>query len=370
MDFKSLFTFDPEPVMEQAIALALTAEFRTDPNPVVGAILVDQQGKTLSSGFHEKAGSPHAEVVALAPFTVVPPNSILFVTLEPCSFQGKTPPCVTLLLEKQVKTVVVGSLDPNPKVSGKGIRLLKEAGVQVFDGLCGAECRKINRVFNKHILQKIPFVTVKSGVSLDGKIAMASGESQWITGELARAKGHMLRSQHQAMAIGANTLKVDDPRLTDRVSERPKQPDRIVFSHSGEISPASQFVRDKETRRIIVAGSQIKKSTRTRLEGEGVIVLIMDSTNSSIKNTLQQLYQLGICSLLVEGGAELIASFMREEMVDQVKLFLSGKVIGSNNAPAWCGNTGITNLSDTPCFHFDLVEKLGDDLLITGIIER
>ena len=210
--------------MAKAIKLALKANNQTEPNPIVGSLLVDEHGKILTKGYHKKAGAPHAEVEALKQFITVPENSTLFITLEPCCHYGKTPPCTEMLLKKKVRNLVVGTLDPNPQVAGKGIEFLKNRGVKVVTGILENQCLEINRVFNKHIVHKIPFIAAKAAITLDGKIAMPSGESQWITGEKARAEGHLLRSQFQAIAIGNNTLKIDNPQLTDRVSKKPRQP--------------------------------------------------------------------------------------------------------------------------------------------------
>lgn len=362
--------FDPEPVMEKAIDLALAAQYQTDPNPVVGAVLVDADGNVISEGYHEKAGEPHAEVIALKPFSKVPENSILFVTLEPCSHFGKTPPCVDLILEKGVTSVVVGCRDPNPEVSGKGIRKLKDNGVRVFTGVCQDRCTSINKVFNKHIVQKLPFVVIKSAASLDGKIAMPSGESKWITDEQARNFGHLLRSRFQAMAVGGDTLKSDNPQLTDRVSGSPRQPVRVVFSSRGDIPERSHFAVRKDVSRYLIAGSRIRKSTAAQLEKRGINVLVAATQIPDIRWALENLYNNGICSLLVEGGAKLISSFIREGMADELYLFLSGKIIGNPKAPAWSGDMGIENLAEAFRVEFDEFEKIGRDILIKGTFQK
>ncbi len=349
--------------------MALKAQFQTEPNPVVGALLVDSSGEIIGEGFHEKAGMPHAEVMALQGIARVPEDATLFVTLEPCNHQGRTPPCTDLIIEKNVRKLVVGCSDPNPKVAGQGMRRLKENGIAVKSGVCEQECRNINRVFNKHILHQLPYVTVKAAASLDGRIAMPSGESKWITEEPARARGHQLRSQHQAIAVGSRTLIHDNPRLSDRISEHPRQPVRIVYSSCGRIPFDSDFVRIKESRRILLAGNRIKTSTLKELKAEGIDVMVADSPVPRIKWSMERLYQEGLCSLLLEGGAELVASFIKEGMMDQLLLFLSGKIIGNADAPAWPGELGIDALKDVPKIRFDKIERLGNDLLITGFFD-
>lgn len=352
--------------MQQAIDLALKALNQTDPNPMVGAVLVNQAGVVLGQGYHRKAGTPHAEVEALEKYQSVPEGSILFVTLEPCNFFGKTPPCTELILKKQVRQVVVGCRDPNPRVSGKGIERLRSSGVRVYEGVLETECRNLNRVFNKHITTHLPYITVKAAMSIDGKTAMASGESQWITGEDARKLGQRLRSSHQAIAVGSKTLTNDNPQLTDRASIVPRQPQRIVFSSCGIIPIDSHFIIRSDTRRYVIAGNGIKPEVVKTLESKGLRVLVGADARPEIQWALKMLYQEGICSLLVEGGAELTASFIKAKMIDQVYLFVSGKIIGSNQAPAWSGETGIISLKDVPQLSFDRIEKIGEDLLIVS----
>lgn len=334
---------------------------------MVGAILVDETGKILSQGYHHKAGSPHAEVNALQGYGEVPPTSILFVTLEPCSHTGKTPPCVDLVIQKKVKTVVIGTRDPNPRVSGRGIEKLKSHGITVVENICQQECWQMNKVFNKHILEKIPYVSIKAAATLDGKIAMPSGESQWITGKAARSYGHILRSQHQAIVVGSGTLLADDPALTDRTSEKPRHPHRIVFSSKGLIPKDSKFLNSTDTRRIVIAGNNIEKATVDQLQKAGVELLIADTDIPGIEWSLKSLYTAGICSLLLEGGAQLAGSFLKENMMDQLYLFIAGKLIGSQSAPSWCGELELNRLSDAPELEFQNIERLGDDILLTCI---
>lgn len=356
--------------MQRAIQLALKADNKTEPNPIVGAVLVNEAGDVISEGYHQKAGMPHAEVVALQHASDIKQGDTLFVTLEPCSHFGKTPPCANLIIQKNIKHVVVGCQDPNPLVAGRGIRILREHGITVQVGVCETECQNINRVFNKHIVKQLPYVTIKSAISLDGKISMPSGESQWITGNTARERGHLLRSQHQAIAVGSQTLKTDNPTLTDRISENPRQPIRVVFSSNGIIQADSKFVQVEDTRRIILAGNRIGSQTLNEHEKNGITVHVADSITPTIEWGLRQLYAEGICSLLLEGGGKLIASFLKEKMVDQLYLFLSGKIIGGAGAPAWSGELGVESLKDVPQVNFSNIEKIGEDILITGFFNR
>ncbi len=356
--------------MERAIQLARKARFQTDPNPMVGAILTTPDLTILSEGYHKKAGMPHAEVIALNPFDQVPEDSILFVTLEPCIHYGRTPPCADLILQKKVGMVIVGSLDPHPKVTGKGVKKLKEAGVKVITGICEKKCTQLNRVFNKHIVDRIPYLSLKVASTLDGRIAMPSGKSQWITGTEARAFGHRLRSQHQAIAVGRKTLDLDNPKLNDRISEHPRNPIRVVFSNSGNISLDSAFVLDQQTKSIVITGNRISRQKLSALKSKGVTCLVSDSEQTSLHWALKRLYHLGICSLLVEGGAGLASGFIRENLVDEIYLFLSGKIIGSQLAPGWSGELQIDKLTDAPRVSFQSFRPLGEDLLIIGNFTR
>lgn len=265
-----------------------------------------------------------------------------------------------------MSTVVVGTLDPNPLVAGRGIKMIQDAGVRVITGICKDECQAINKVFNKHITTQRPYVTLKTAASLDGKIAMPSGESQWITGAEARKKGHVLRSQHMAIGVGRNTLITDNPRLTDRVSEHPRQPVRVVFTTKGEIPDDTAFMAPEGSPRIVISGNRIDTDQKEKLESAGIKVLVSKESRPAIDWALSALYKEGICSLLLEGGADITSQFIKAKSVDQVCLFLSGKIIGSSNAPGWTGSLGIERLSDTPQIEFHQFEKVGEDMLLIG----
>ncbi len=353
--------------MLQAIDLALKAQYHTDPNPLVGAILADPHGHILSQGYHQNPGEEHAEVLALKKYDVVPENSILYVTLEPCSHVGKTPPCVDLLLKKGVKQVVVGCLDPNPLVCGKGVKFLRKNGVKVTVGLCEEQCNNLNPVFNKHIVSKLPYVVIKAACSLDGKIAMPSGESKWITGEQSREFGQQLRSRYQAIIVGSGTMNADNPKLTNRSAPLARQPVRVVVSSRGDLSLDTFFFADDGVKKIVFVGNQIIASQLKKIEAIGAKVMVADSVTPEITWVLKQLYQEGIYSLLVEGGGKLISSFLEKSCVDKLFLFQAGKLISNADAPSWSGELGIKKLKDVPKFRFQDVELLGEDILVTAV---
>ena len=345
--------------MRRALSLALEAQNQTLPNPMVGAVLVSGQGELLSQGWHKQAGGPHAEVEALEPFNQVPADATLYVTLEPCNHQGRTGPCTDLLLKKGVKQLKVGTLDPNPKMQGQSVAYLESQGVQVETGIFEGPCRAINRIFNKHITTGLPYVTAKAAVTLDGKIANAIGASKWITGPESRAFGHQLRSSYQAIAVGAETLRVDNPRLTDRQSPSPRQPDRVVFSGSGTFNTKLDFFVSEETRRFLFLGrtAQIPKVT-------GITCFQSKEPWFDPTEALKHLYQAGICSLLLEGGSGLLAGFLAADRVDQLAIFYTPNIMGQPRAPGFAGDLGPLGLDQLPSFYFGKTLRLGEDLMI------
>ncbi len=317
--------------MRQALALAESAGYLAEPNPRVGAILVDAQGEVLAQGFHALAGGPHAEVEALKDFASLPPEATLFVTLEPCNHQGKTPPCTEFLIQKKLRHLVIGCLDPNPRVSGKGVARLREAGMEVTQGVLEDECRRLNERYNRYIRKGMPFIALKAGVSLDGKIAMASGESQWVTSTEARAKAHQLRSQFQAIMIGKKTLLADNPRLDNRIDPAPRQPIPIVIGQP-LIQAGLNFFQDQRKKYWLASSAYGDfKEELLKFNIEAI------DCQAGAEAGLKALYQQGIASLLVEGGARLASSLLRLGLVDELILFMAPRLIGQADAPGFCG---------------------------------
>ncbi|OGH02025.1 MAG: riboflavin biosynthesis protein RibD [Candidatus Lambdaproteobacteria bacterium RIFOXYD1_FULL_56_27] len=350
--------------MAKAITLAEKTLDQTEPNPAVGALLVSAAGELLGEGWHERAGAPHAEVKALEAFDQVPEGATLYVTLEPCNHQGRTPPCTQLLLQKKVRRLVVGCLDPNPKMQGQSLAYLKAQGLEVVSGVLAPACTSLNRVFNKHITTGLPYVTAKAAVTLDGKIATALGQSQWITGPEARAFGHRLRSQHQGILVGRKTLNQDNPRLTDRCSPHPRQPAQVVFASTGAFAYGLHFLDPQPQRRFVVVGNQAGKARLEALEAQGILVLVADQAVPDPKWALQQLYRQGLVSLLLEGGAGLWAGFLGQNLIDRICLFVAPKIMGQPAAPGFAGDLGALGLAQLPSFHFGPTRVLGSDLLL------
>lgn len=354
---------DDASFMARAIELALRAENQTEPNPMVGALLVSAEGEVLAEGWHERAGGPHAEVNALKDFDQAPPGATLYVTLEPCNHQGKTPPCTELILAKKVKNLVVGTLDPNPQMGGKSLELLRAKGVDVRSGVLAERAFAINRVFNKQITTGLPYVTLKAAASLDGRIATETGQSQWITGPQARARGHRLRSEHLAIAVGAATLNQDDPQLTDRTSAEPRQPVRVVFSAKGQLNLQAQFFKPQGSRRLALLGSEVPSAQIKAFEACGVECFVAPSAQVEPRWALELLHRQGLVSLLIEGGAGLAAGFLRGDMVDRMSLFYAGLVMGQKAAPGFAAGAGEgLELGDLPRWYLGLTEPVGSDL--------
>lgn len=346
-----------EALIRHALGLARSAEYNTEPNPMVGAVLTDAHGNILAEGCHHHAGGPHAEVECLKNFTQVPADSILFVTLEPCAHHGKTPPCAELLVAKGVRHVVIGTPDPNPLVAGKGIQILQDGGLEVELECLEEECRQLNHVFNCHIQKQMPYIALKAGITLDGKIAMESGESQWITGVEARAEGQQIRSQFQAILVGKRTLLLDNPRLDNRNLDAPRQPFPIVLGQP-EIHPELNFFQDPRQKYwLTVKGDGKEKS---QLSEYGIELIQADDLTGALKD----LYGRGIASIMVEGGAQVNSSLLKLGLVDELILFIAPRLIGQNKAPGFIGDFGLEKLSDTPSYHIVETRPCGTDLMI------
>ena len=327
--------------MGRALELARQARGRTWPNPMVGCVIV-RDGRVLSEGFHAEAGQAHAEADALARASEPVDGATLYVNLEPCCHTHKrTPPCAQALIRAGIARVVIANIDPNPAVSGGGIALLREAGIEVITGILAEDGERLNEVFFHRQRSGLPFVHLKLASTLDGRIAMPDGQSQWITGEAARAHAHQLRAEHAAIAVGAGTLRTDNPRLTVRLPgfER-QQPQRIIFSRSGKLPADAHVFTDAD-------------AARTRV-----------FAGTPLPEALAMLAEDGICNLLLEGGAGLAASFLQAGLVQRVSHYLNPSYLG-DGLPALAGY-GLTELSHR--LHLKHVEysPLGDDLVLTG----
>ncbi|WP_270381632.1 bifunctional diaminohydroxyphosphoribosylaminopyrimidine deaminase/5-amino-6-(5-phosphoribosylamino)uracil reductase RibD [Megamonas funiformis] len=360
-----------EKYMRLAMQLAGNAIGRTSPNPLVGAVIV-KDNRVVGCGWHRKAGTPHAEVHALNQAGELAQGADVYVTLEPCAHYGKTPPCAKALVEAKVKNVYGGLLDVNPKVAGKGFKILEDAGIHVEYGFLQDELRKQNEVFFKWIEHKKPFIVLKAAMTLDGKIATATGQSKWITNETSRAYGYKLRDIYDGIMVGINTVIEDNPMLTVRV-DGGKNPIRIVVDSSLKIDINANVVQDKSAKTIIATTDKANKDKILKLQAQDVDVIVVDKDENDkvdIEKLLDILGQQNICSILVEGGATLSGSFVAKKLVDKVYFFIAPKIIGGKEAKTPVAGTGILNLQEALALKDIQIEKLEEDVLIIGRVDK
>lgn len=360
-----------EKYMRLAMQLAGNAIGRTSPNPLVGAVIV-KDNRVVGCGWHRKAGTPHAEVHALNQAGELAQGADVYVTLEPCAHYGKTPPCAKALVEAKVKNVYGGLLDVNPKVAGKGFKILEDAGIHVEYGFLQDELRKQNEVFFKWIEDKKPFIVLKAAMTLDGKIATATGQSKWITNETSRAYGYKLRDIYDGIMVGINTVIEDNPMLTARV-DGGKNPIRIVVDSSLRIDINANVVQDKSAKTIIATTDKADKDKILKLQAQDVDVIVVDKDKNDkvdIEKLLDILGQKNICSILVEGGATLSGSFVAKKLVDKVYFFIAPKIIGGKEAKTPVAGTGILNLQEALALKDIQIEKLEEDILIIGRVDK
>lgn len=357
--------------MELALQLAEKGVGYVNPNPLVGAVIV-KDNKIIGKGYHEKYGQAHAEVNAINRAKEEIKGSTMYVTLEPCSHYGKTPPCVDKIIENKISKVVIGTLDPNPLVSGNGVRKLRESGIEVVTGVLEDKCKKINEVFIKYITKKIPYVVLKSAMSLDGKIATYTGESKWITGEDSRKEVHRLRNKLSSIMVGVNTVIMDNPELTYRLGEG-RNPVRIIVDSSLRIPTNSKVVSDNYRNNTIIATTELSSKDKVKeLESLGVQVLIIKSKNNKVDlNDLAiTLGEKGIDSILLEGGATLNYSALEAKIVDKIQIYIAPKLIGGETSKTPIGGKGIDVLKDVFKVSDIAMKSVGGDILIEGYLKK
>jgi diaminohydroxyphosphoribosylaminopyrimidine deaminase/5-amino-6-(5-phosphoribosylamino)uracil reductase len=327
------FTPQDERFMQRALTLARRGLGRTSPNPAVGAVVVRNE-RVVAEGWHKRAGGPHAEVFALRN-AKARGAALLYVTMEPCSTSGRTPPCTEAIIAAGVKRVVVAARDPNPKHNGRGLAVLRHAGIRVEAGLLADKATALNEAFNKWITTGMPLVIAKAAMSLDGKIATHTGDSKWITSEVARREAHKLRAHVDAIMVGANTVIRDDPQLTVRHGVRGKQPWRVVVDGRGRCSRTAKLFRDAHRERtIILTTSSSPAAWRRNLSQSGAHVFIVKGSGGrlDLRAALRVLGKADITSVLVEGGGELLGSLFDKRLIDRVALFYAPIVIGGRGA--------------------------------------
>jgi diaminohydroxyphosphoribosylaminopyrimidine deaminase/5-amino-6-(5-phosphoribosylamino)uracil reductase len=365
------FSLQDERLMQRALTLARRGLGKTSPNPVVGAVLV-RKGRVVAEGWHKRAGGPHAEILALR--GVKARGTTLYVTMEPCCTWGKTPPCTEAIIAAGVKRVVVATLDPNPRHNGRGLTVLRRAGIRVEAGLLADQATALNEAFNKWITTGIPFVIAKAAISLDGKIATRTGDSKWITSETARRQSHKLRSYVDAIMVGANTIIRDDPQLTVRHGVRGKRPWRVVVDGRGRCPRFARLFTDAYRQRtIVLTTSHSPAHWRKNLGNLGVQVLVMKGRTARInlRTALRALGKMKITSVLVEGGGDLLGSLFDNLLVDKVALFYAPIVIGGREGVAVVGGEGSSGIKSSlrlvDC-HWRRIGK--DEMLVEARIRR
>ena len=353
--------------MLQAIQLAKQGEGWTNPNPMVGAVIV-KNGRIIGKGYHKKCGELHAERNAIASLTESAEGATIYVTLEPCCHYGKTPPCTEAIIEQKIKRVVIGSRDPNPKVSGKGIKMLQEAGIEVIEDFMRKECDRLNPVFFHYITTKTPYVVMKYAMTLDGKIATKTGASKWITGEAARAEVQHMRHRYMGIMAGIGTVLADDPMLNARV-EGWKSPIRILCDSGLRIPLDGQIVKSAGKYRTIVAyaDSENTEAKRKRLHEMGVETICCPDENNQVdlKKLMKYLGEEGIDSILLEGGGTLNDSALRAGIVQEVQAFIAPKLFGGMNSKTPVEGTGVRFPSEAVKLKCTDICQIGEDIRIT-----
>lgn len=363
-----------EEYMRRALELARKGEGHTSPNPMVGCVVV-KDGRIISEGYHEKYGEFHAERNALIRCTEDTAGADLYVTLEPCCHQGKTPPCTDIIIEKKIARVFVGSMDSNPLVAGKGVQILRDHGIYVETGILDAECRKLNEVFYHYIATKTPFVVMKYAMTLDGKIACATGDSKWVTGEIARTQVHRMRGRYRGIMVGIGTVLADDPMLNCRV-EGGVDPVRIICDSNLHIPTESQIVKTASDIETIVACSQEaleserKQEKIRRLKEAGIQIIGTEGAHGvNLVELMKKLGGQNIDSILLEGGGTLNASALEDGIVNKVYAYIAGKLIGGMDARSPVEGMGIDRMADAITLQNMEIEKLGDDFCIVGYVK-
>lgn len=360
--------------MKRAIELALSAKGHTSPNPMVGCVVV-KDGRIISEACHEKYGEYHAERNALLRCQEDTSGAELYVTLEPCCHYGKTPPCTEIIIEKGIKKVYIGGLDSNPLVAGKGIQILKQAGIEVESGILEQECKDMNEIFYHFITHKKPFTALKYAMTLDGKIAAYTGDSKWVTSEESRLHVQQLRKEYSGILVGIQTVLTDNPMLNCRI-EKNVNPVRIICDSNLRIPMDSDIVSTAEEIKTIVAYTeadmtQVKQDKLEQLREKGVILLCTgEEQQVNLQVLMNQLGEMKIDSVIIEGGASINASALKAGIVNKVYAYIAPKLIMGESAKSPVGGEGIAKMEDALCLNHIATETIGNDILLTGYLNR
>ena len=366
------FSANDNKFMTRALELAELGVGHVNPNPMVGAVIV-KNGNIIGEGYHEFFGGPHAEVNAIKNCSESPVGSTIYVTLEPCSHFGKTPPCSLALIENKFSRVVIAMTDPNPLVSGRGIKMMEDQGIQVESGLMEDQAKILNKFFIKNITQKLPYVIMKTAMSLDGKIATHTGDSKWISGEESRKYVHKMRHNMKGIMVAINTVLTDDPSLNCRLDiENPNQPIRIIVDSRLRIQDTAKVLNTKEQQTIIATTSKADKSKIIKIQESGAEVIIVEEIDGKVNlnQLMMHLNEKGIDSILLEGGGTLNFSALKSGIVDEVVSFIAPKIIGGANAISPVEGMGFDKINSCTEIESIELEKSGDDILVHGKIKK
>jgi diaminohydroxyphosphoribosylaminopyrimidine deaminase / 5-amino-6-(5-phosphoribosylamino)uracil reductase len=364
---------DDEYFMKMALDLASKGQGETSPNPMVGAVIV-KDGKIVGQGYHPAAGKAHAEVYAIDDAGINAENATLYVTLEPCNHHGRTPPCTEKILKAGIQRLVVAMEDPNPDVKGGGMAYLADRGIRVTSGILHSEAQKQNEVFIKFVKKKEPFVILKCAATLDGQIATRTGDAKWVTGEASRQYVHQLRHRVDAILVGMGTVRKDNPSLTTRLQNRVgKNPIRIILNTHLTISEKAKVVQStSEAETWVISGKQMAaegaSAKRDRLEKAGVRLMETPVRNDRI-HLPQLMHMLGqnhITSLLIEGGADVMASAVSAGIVDKIMFFYAPKLLGGNDGVPMCRGKGAELMQGARPVTGISVRRFDDDIMIAG----
>lgn len=359
--------------MERAIELAKKGAGYTKSNPLVGAVIV-KENKIIGEGYHQYFGGPHAEVNAFNNATESVEGATMYVTLEPCSHYGKTPPCANTIVEKKISKVVIGMMDPNPTVAGNGIKILKENGINVVTDVLKDEVENLNEIFIKYITSKVPFIILKTAMTLDGKIASYSGDSKWITNEESRNYVHEIRHRVSSIMVGVNTVLVDNPKLTTRLNNmKGIDPIRIIVDTTAKIPLDSNVLNSDSKSKTIIATTEKadKEKLKTLKEKKAEIIITPLKNNKVDLNYLiKKLGEQGIDSILLEGGSTLNYSALKEGIVDKVVSFIAPKIIGGTNAKTPVGGHGIEHITDAITLKDIQISKFKEDIMLQGYLRN
>jgi len=356
--------------MHEALALARLGLGRTSPNPPVGALLV-KDGRIVGRGYHHRCGEPHAEVVAIEDAGDDAKGATLYVTLEPCAHYGHTPPCTERIIKSGIIQVIAPTEDPNPQVNGQGFERLRQAGIAVKTGILAEESEELLEAYFHFVKNSRPFVVAKWASSLDGKIAVRSGETRYISGEEAQRFTHKLRNELDAILVGIGTVQADDPQLTCRM-EGGRNPLRIILDADAKLISESYIARtSKQVPTILVVSDRVQRTKTKKLEGRGLEVVALSAKDGflDLLALMKELNNRGLASLLVEGGAKVLGSFFDRGLVDKVYVEIAPIIIGGEEAKVAVTGEGVETLADAWRLDRLKVERLGEDILVSGYVK-